>query len=279
MQSLRPYISNSSQAMTGLLLATSAAVRVLTLANINKQLCPLHQQARERTAPKQGFSSRNATSISPEFHLASSRATLPRRRGFSSKPSQVIGPHKDRASYSTKATVVQVPIIHNVFESRTGTWQYVVADPCTSTAAIVDPVLDFDPATETVATQTADALLSVVRDKGYKVDMILETHAHADHITAASYLQGRLAREQGHRPFIGIGRRIVQVQKMFSERYKVPVEEYQGVFDKLFDDDETFHIGSLTATAIHLPGHTPDHLGYKIGGDTLRTSLSLTEAG
>jgi len=279
MQSLRSYVSKSPQATTGLRLATSATIRASTLADTNMQLCPLHHQSREGTAPSQDFSSRNASSISPAVHLASSSRALPRRRGFLCKPFQCIGPHKGPASYSTKAAVAQAPIIHNVSESRTGSWQYVVADPSTSTAAIIDPVLDYDPATGIVATRTADALLSLVKDKGYKVDMILETHAHADHITAASYLQRRLAEKQGHRPRIGIGRRIVQVQEMFSERYQVPAEEYLGVFDKLFDDDETFLIGNLTATAIHLPGHTPDHLGYKIGGETLRTSFLLTEPG
>ncbi|GFF43298.1 probable metallo-hydrolase BURPS1710b_2304 [Aspergillus lentulus] len=157
------------------------------------------------------------------------------------------------------------PTIHNVFESKTGTWQYVVADPTTSTAVIIDPVLDYDPATQVITTESADALLSLIKEKGYKVDKILETHAHADHLTAASYLQRRLAQEQGHRPPIGIGKRIGQVQKLFGQRYGIPAQEYEDVFDKLFEDDETFKIGNLTAKAIHLPGHTPDHLGYRIG--------------
>lgn len=179
-------------------------------------------------------------------------------------------PHQGRLSRSTEATVgAPEPVIHGVFESKTGSWQYVVADPSTLTAAIIDPVLDYDAATGTVTTQTADSLLSLIKDKGYKVDLILETHAHADHITAASYLQKRLVEEQGEldRPLIGIGMRIRQVQKLFSERYRIPPEEYEGVFDKLFDDNETFHIGSLNATTVHLPGHTPDLMGYKIGGE------------
>jgi glyoxylase-like metal-dependent hydrolase (beta-lactamase superfamily II) len=158
------------------------------------------------------------------------------------------------------------PTIHNVFESETGTWQYVVADPTTSAAVIIDPVLDYDPATQVITTDSADVLLSLVKEKGYKVERILETHAHADHLTAASYLQKRLAEEQGHRPPIGIGKRIGQVQKLFGQRYGIPEQEYERVFDKLFEDDETFKIGNLTAKAIHLPGHTPDHLGYRIGG-------------
>ncbi|KAL4890838.1 beta-lactamase-like protein [Aspergillus ambiguus] len=95
--------------------------------------------------------------------------------------------------------------------------------------------------------------------------MILETHVHADHITAASYLQNRISQIQDQRPPIGIGSRIQKIQDLFSKRYGVPKEECKGVFGKLFDDDEIFNIGELKAQAIHLPGHTPDHLGYKIG--------------
>lgn len=160
------------------------------------------------------------------------------------------------------------PTIHDLFESKTGTWQYVVADPVTSSAAIIDPVLDFEPATQALTTGSADALLSLVREHGYKVDLILETHAHADHVTAGSYLQMRLCQMQGYKPPIGIGKRIARIQDLFSKRYNVPADEIEGVFERLFDDDEVFEIGALKARAIHLPGHTPDHLGYLIGGES-----------
>jgi glyoxylase-like metal-dependent hydrolase (beta-lactamase superfamily II) len=173
---------------------------------------------------------------------------------------------KGQASYSPEAVISQEPNIHSVFESETGTWQYVVADPSTMTAAIIDPVLDYDPATQVITTQTADSLLSLVKEKGYRVAWILETHAHADHLTASSYLQKHLTQKQGRRPPIGIGKLIGKVQELFGKRYGVPAKEYEGAFDKLFDDDEEFEIGNLRATAIRLPGHTPDHLGYKIGG-------------
>jgi glyoxylase-like metal-dependent hydrolase (beta-lactamase superfamily II) len=169
-------------------------------------------------------------------------------------------------STGTKSAKASEPIIHDVFEHDTGTWQYVVADPSTKTAAIIDPVLDFDRATQGLTTRTADALLALVKENGYRVDWILETHVHADHLTAASYLQSRLAREQGYSPSIAIGRRIGQVQRLFGKRYGVPEDQYGVVFDHLMDDDETFDIGNLSATAMHLPGHTPDHMGYKIGG-------------
>lgn len=149
----------------------------------------------------------------------------------------------------------------------------MVADPSTQKAVIIDPVLDYDPATQVISYHTADSLLSMIEEKGYKVDKILETHAHADHLTAASYLQDCLAERQGHRPPICIGQRIRQVQRLFGQMYDIPANEYEDVFDKLFDDDEMFDIGKLTATAVHLPGHTPDHVGYKIGG-TIRDHAS-----
>ncbi|KAJ5380882.1 Glyoxylase B2, partial [Penicillium cataractarum] len=187
-----------------------------------------------------------------------------------------IHPHKvyQQARYSTTATTTKQPTIHNIFESKTGTWQYIVADPATSKAVIIDPVLDYDPCTQTITTTSADALLTLVKEKGYTIDRILETHAHADHLTASSYLQRQLTQTQGFKPPIGIGKRIEQVQRLFGQRYGLAKDEWLGVFDKLFDDDETFVVGELSAKAIHLPGHTPDHLGYQIGdnvfcGDSL----------
>jgi glyoxylase-like metal-dependent hydrolase (beta-lactamase superfamily II) len=177
-----------------------------------------------------------------------------------------------RAAYSTSPSIHQEPTIHPVFEPVTGTFQYIVADPHTHTAALVDPVLDYDPVTQAITTTSADILLELAKENGYKIDWILETHAHADHLTAASYLQTQLEKQQGHRPVIGIGKRIGVVQEKFAKRYGVLKEEYAGAFDKLFDDDEVFTIGTLEAKAIHLPGHTPDHLGYKIGGKTTLTN-------
>lgn len=127
-------------------------------------------------------------------------------------------------------------------------------------------MLDYGRATQILTTRSADSLLSIIKENDYKVEMILERHTHTDHLTAASYLQHGLSKEQGHRPSIGIGKRIEQLQKLFGERYGIPVEEYEGVFDKLFDDDEKINIGALEVTSLHLPGHTTDHLGYKIGG-------------
>jgi hypothetical protein len=169
-----------------------------------------------------------------------------------------------RMLYGTLTTDTE-PAIHNIFEPTSGTWQYVVADHSTLNAVIIDPVLNFDSSTQAITTHSAESLLSLIKEKNYRIENILETHAHADHLSAASYLQTRL-QDQDHKPPICIGKRIEQVQTLFAQRYGVPKHEYRQVFDRLFDDDETFTIGNLKAKAIHLPGHTPDHLGYLIGG-------------
>ncbi|RDW81250.1 MBL fold metallo-hydrolase [Aspergillus mulundensis] len=184
-------------------------------------------------------------------------------------------PKPGRLSLSTQATSPSTdktaskppdkPAIHSIYEPKTGTWQYIVADPSTSAAAIIDPVLDYDPATHEISTNTADALLTLIKKEGYTVVVILETHAHADHLTAASYLQARLTQEQAQTPPIGIGADITKVQQVFGQKYGIPADEYSGVFGRLFRDNEVFAIGSLSAVAIHLPGHTPDHMGYRIG--------------
>lgn len=163
------------------------------------------------------------------------------------------------------------PIVHPVFESQSCTWQYIVADPSTKAAIIIDPVLDFDLARNAVSTKTADNLLVLVKENGYIVERLLETHAHADHLTAAKYLQDQMAKH-GRRPEVGIGKRIREVQERFAKRYGINEHDYEDAFDTLFEDNEIFYIGELEAKAVHLPGHTPDHMGYLVGG----TSTSQT---
>lgn len=153
------------------------------------------------------------------------------------------------------------PTINTIHEPKTGTWQYIVADPSTSKAVIIDSVLDFDLATSSISTTSADNLLEIVRKENYKVEKILETHAHADHLTASYFLKQQL---ENH-PDICIGSRISAVQATWAEKYNIEKFEYEGVFDKLFEDDETFSIGEIQAKVVHLPGHTPDHVGYLIG--------------
>jgi glyoxylase-like metal-dependent hydrolase (beta-lactamase superfamily II) len=162
--------------------------------------------------------------------------------------------------------ISRIPAIHTSFEPVTGTWQYIVSDPSTRDAAIIDSVLDFDPAASRISTKSADELLSVVTQEKLQVKYIMETHAHADHLTAARYLQQKLLQLGQPRPEIAIGKRIVLLQETFASEYAVPKEELESVFDKLWEDDESFQIGNLKGEVLHLPGHTPDHVGYKIEG-------------
>lgn len=201
--------------------------------------------------------SRNGHRHQTPPHLAS--------RSFSTQGIPEEPPNQEQCQI--ESTKPGEPTIHALFENNTSTWQYIVSDPASSHAVIIDPVLDYDRASQTISAQSADFIRNMVKDQGYKIIMILETHIHADHITAASYLQTKLAQDQGFQPPIGIGKRIEQVQNLFGQRYGVSEAEYKGIFGKYFDDDEMFKIGELSASVLHLPGHTPDHVGYKIGGE------------
>lgn len=162
------------------------------------------------------------------------------------------------------------PQVVTFFDEATNTATHLVRDPGSRACAIVDPVLDFDAASGRTSTASADAILAHVREHGLDVEWILETHAHADHLTAAPYLKERL----GGR--IGIGERIVAVQEVFGELFNagadVPRDGSQ--FDRLFGDGDAFRIGGLEARVLHTPGHTPACLTYAVGdaafiGDTL----------
>ncbi|KAJ6023675.1 hypothetical protein N7540_004472 [Penicillium herquei] len=159
------------------------------------------------------------------------------------------------------------PIVHSIFEKETGTWQYIVACPSTRQAVIIDPVLNFNLAEQTITTASADELLAVVISNEYSVIRLLETHAHADHLTAAFYIQQKLLELNQAKAHICTGKRIHLVQETFAERYGVPKAELEHAFDCLFEDDESFVIGDITAQVLHLPGHTPDHSGYLIGNN------------
>lgn len=126
-------------------------------------------------------------------------------------------------------------------------------------------MLDYDATTRIISIKTAESLLSLIKVQNYTIDKILETHIHADHLTAASYLQNRLAEKQEFKPRIGIGKRITQVQELFAKKYGIAREVYEDVFDDLFEDDEQFTIGEMVVKVMHLPGHTPDHVGYVVG--------------
>lgn len=114
------------------------------------------------------------------------------------------------------------PIVHDFLDKTTGSGQYVVADPTTFAAVIIDPFLDYDPASGKITTESAEAVFDLVVDNGYKIEMILETHAHADLMTGASYLQQSLSQECDQKAAICIGSRIRQVQEIFGARYNIP---------------------------------------------------------
>lgn len=166
------------------------------------------------------------------------------------------------------------PIVHPIYEPTTGTWQYVVACPTTRAAALVDPVLDFDPSTHAIHTTSADALLRLVATQGYRVSHLLESHAHADHLTASFYLQRSLVAAGDPRPAICIGENIRMVQRGAGRKYAIPKEELDAAFDHLFVDGEEFAIGDVFASVLYLPGHTPDHIGYRMG-DNVFTGDSI----
>lgn len=162
------------------------------------------------------------------------------------------------------------PRVQAFFDPATYSYSYVVTDPATKRCAIVDPVLDYDPASGRTSRASADRLIAYVREQGLTVDWLLETHVHADHLSAAPYLQQAL----GGR--IAIGDRITTVQRTFAELFNAEPEFRTdgSQFDHLFRDGERFKVGSIEARAIHTPGHTPACMTYVIGdaafvGDTL----------
>ena len=161
------------------------------------------------------------------------------------------------------------PRVHAQFDEATHTVSYVVWDPATRRAAIIDPVLDYDHRTGRVSHRSADDLLGFAAGQGLSVDWVLETHAHADHLSAAPYLK-----EKTGAP-IGIGARITEVQRTFAPVFGLEDVSGDGrEFDRLFRDGETIAIGGLQVQVMHTPGHTPACVSYRIGeavfvGDTL----------
>ena len=162
------------------------------------------------------------------------------------------------------------PSIAGFFDEATNTVSYVVHDPKTGEAAIIDSVLDFDAASGRTANGSADRMIEYVTSNNLKVTWLIETHAHADHISAAPYLQERLGGK------LAIGRDIIRVQEVFGKLFNAGTDfERDGSqFDKLFEDGETFRIGELEGIALHVPGHTPADMAFIVGdsafvGDTI----------
>lgn len=164
----------------------------------------------------------------------------------------------------------QRPQVKAFFDEATFTVSYVVRDPGSKACAIIDSVLDYDPASGRTAQGSADAIIAYVRSEGLEVVWQLETHAHADHLSAAPCLQAALGGQ------IAIGEEIVQVQTSFGTLFNIGADFSRDgrQFDHLFRDGEPFAIGGLQALALHVPGHTPACMAYVIGdaafvGDTL----------
>ncbi len=162
------------------------------------------------------------------------------------------------------------PIVHGIFDPATWTVTYVVYEKEGSACAIIDSVLDYDPKSGCTNTETADKVIAFVREKKLTVQWILETHAHADHLTAAPYLKAQLGGQTA------IGDHITAVQRVFKGVFNLEAsfKEDGTQFDHLLQMDETFAIGKLSAKALYVPGHTPACVAYQVGdavfvGDTL----------
>ena len=162
------------------------------------------------------------------------------------------------------------PVVKGFFDESTNTVTYVVHDPATRDAAIIDSVLDFDAAAGRTSFTSADAIIAYVEAEGLAVAWLLETHAHADHLSAAPYHKDKLGGT------LAIGREIIHVQNVFGKIFNEGAEFARdgSEFDRLFEDGDSFKIGGIEAMALHVPGHTPADLAYVIGdavftGDTL----------
>ncbi len=156
--------------------------------------------------------------------------------------------------------------VEGFFDEATHTISYLISDPATKAAAIIDPVLDFDPKVARVSTASADALLAAVQARGLQLHWILETHAHADHLTGADDLRAKTGAK------VVIGADIQAVQKSFGELFEAEADG--RVFDRLVREGETLPLGDLRISVLHTPGHTPACVTYHVGdaifvGDTL----------
>jgi len=162
------------------------------------------------------------------------------------------------------------PLIHGIFDPATWTVTYVVYDQAGGTCAIIDSVLDYDPKSGRTSTASADQVIAFVKAQQLSVAWILETHAHADHLTAAPYLKAHLGGQTA------IGHHITAVQRVFKGVFNLEGSfQVDGAqFDHLLQEDENIAIGQLTAKALYVPGHTPACVAYQVGdavfvGDTL----------
>ncbi len=156
------------------------------------------------------------------------------------------------------------------FDAATNTVSYVVKDPASNACAVIDSVMDIDYAAGRIAYQSADKIIAFIEQHGLKLEWLIETHVHADHLSGAPYIQGKLGGK------IGIGENIAIVQETFGKVFNEGTEFQRdgSQFDRLFADGDSYQIGSLRAFALHTPGHTPACMTHVIGdaafvGDTL----------
>jgi glyoxylase-like metal-dependent hydrolase (beta-lactamase superfamily II) len=161
------------------------------------------------------------------------------------------------------------PHVKAFFDEPTNTVSYLVWDAATKQGALIDPVLDFDQRSGKAAVQSADAILAAAEQEGIRIGWVLETHAHADHLSGAPYIKLKTGAK------VGIGEHIRDVQRIFRPVFNaIDVSGDGSEFDQLFKDGERFSLGGLLGEVIHTPGHTPACVSYKIGdavfvGDTL----------
>lgn len=172
-----------------------------------------------------------------------------------------------KLSKSTTQSGIEVTAF---FETESSTFSYIVKDPESKACAVVDPVLDFDYSSGSIGYQCADQVIEHIESHHLELELLLETHVHADHLSAAPYIQSKLGGK------IAIGKTITDVQEIFGKVFNEGTEfERDGSqFDVLFEDQQSYSVGKLKGTAIHTPGHTPACMSHVIGdamfvGDTL----------
>ena len=159
--------------------------------------------------------------------------------------------------------------IRAFFDEPTNTVSYLIWDPATKEGAVIDPVLDFDHRSGKASVRSADAILAAAKEQGWHIAMVLETHAHADHLTAAPYIKGKTGAK------VGIGEHIREVQQVFQPVFEIDdLKPEAADFDVLLADGDRLQVGNMTIEVLHTPGHTPADVSYRIGdvvfvGDTL----------
>ena len=155
-----------------------------------------------------------------------------------------------------------VPVVKPFFDPATNTISYVVKDPSSDACAVVDSVMDIDYAAGRITYDSADEIISYIQENGLELEWLIETHVHADHLSAAPYIQEKLGGK------LGIGEKITVIQETFGKVFNEGTEFQRdgSQFDMLFKDGDTYQIGEMTAFAMYTPGHTPACMVHVMGG-------------